>query len=46
MSPNFAARPFELDPTWQVMRVMARLNWIQLATPQRAQYPEPQRRAA
>src|SRR5947209_11811816 len=38
MSPNFAARPFELDPTWQVMRVLAKLRLIEIATPQRAVY--------
>ena len=43
MSPDFAARRWEVDPTWQVMRVLARLGVIQLATPQRAVYPEPER---
>ncbi|MFN0061646.1 MAG: acyl-CoA desaturase [Myxococcaceae bacterium] len=41
MSPNFAARAFELDPTWQIMRVLAWLGIIQIATPQRAVYPAP-----
>ncbi|QVW70611.1 acyl-CoA desaturase [Myxococcus xanthus] len=27
--PNFAAKRFEIDPTWQVMRLLARLNLIQ-----------------
>lgn len=45
MSPNFAARRFELDPTWQVMRVLAWLKIITIATPQRAVYPEPERLA-
>jgi stearoyl-CoA desaturase (Delta-9 desaturase) len=41
MSPNFAARRWELDPTWQVMRVLAKLKIIEIATPQRAVWPEP-----
>ncbi len=41
MSPNFAARKWELDPTWQVMKVLAALKIITIATPQRAIYPEP-----
>lgn len=41
MSPNFAARRFEIDPTWQVMKVLAKLRLIDIATPQRAVYPEP-----
>jgi len=46
MSPNFAARWFEVDPTWQVMRLLARVGVIQIATTQRAQYPEPHAQAA
>lgn len=30
-SPDFATRRFELDLTWQVMRLLARLRIIQLA---------------
>jgi stearoyl-CoA desaturase (delta-9 desaturase) len=45
MSPNFAARRFEIDPTWQVMRLLAKVRVIQIATPQRAVYP-PLREAA
>jgi len=45
-SPNFAARWFELDPTWQVMKLLAFARIIQIRTPQRAEYPEPVRRAA
>jgi stearoyl-CoA desaturase (Delta-9 desaturase) len=41
MSPNFAARRWELDPTWQVMKVLAKVRLIEIATPQRAVYPEP-----
>ncbi|MCI0569755.1 MAG: acyl-CoA desaturase [Myxococcaceae bacterium] len=41
MSPNFAARRWELDPTWQVMKVLAWLKVIHIATPQRAVWPEP-----
>lgn len=44
MSPNFAARKWELDPTWQVMRVLAKLRVITIATPQRAVWPEPNAR--
>ncbi|GEL75607.1 acyl-CoA desaturase [Myxococcus virescens] len=29
-SPDFAAKRFELDPTWQVMRLLARLKFIQV----------------
>ncbi|WP_375759599.1 acyl-CoA desaturase [Corallococcus exercitus] len=29
-SPDFAARRFELDPTWQVMRLLARMKLIRL----------------
>jgi stearoyl-CoA desaturase (Delta-9 desaturase) len=39
MSPDFAARWFEIDPTWQVMKLLARLELIELATTQRARYP-------
>ena len=46
MSPNFAARRFEIDPTWQVMRVLARLRVIEIATPQRAVYPQLREAAA
>ena len=41
MSPDFAARWFEIDPTWQVMRLLARMGLIEIATPQRATYPSP-----
>jgi stearoyl-CoA desaturase (delta-9 desaturase) len=46
MSPDFAARWFEIDPTWQVMKVLAKTGVIQLATTQRAVYPGPPRAAA
>jgi len=39
MSPDFAARWFEIDPTWQVMRVLAKTGVIEIATPQRAVHP-------
>jgi stearoyl-CoA desaturase (delta-9 desaturase) len=39
MSPNFAARWFELDPTWQIMRLLAWIGLIQISTPQRAVWP-------
>lgn len=40
MSPNFAARPFELDPTYQVMRVLHAVGIIDLGPkPQVARAP-------
>ncbi len=45
-SPNFAARWFEIDPTWQVLKVLAAARIVTIRTPQRAAYPEPIRRAA
>jgi stearoyl-CoA desaturase (delta-9 desaturase) len=38
MSPNFAARTWELDPAFQVMRVFAWLGIIQMPNPQRMRY--------
>jgi len=29
-NPNFAARGFEFDPTWQVMKLLARLRLIRI----------------
>ncbi len=45
-SPDFAARKFEVDPGWQVLRVLAALRIVDVRTPQRAVFPEPLRRAA
>jgi len=45
-SPDFAARWFEIDPGWQVLRLLAAARIVALRTPQRAEYPEPLRRAA
>jgi stearoyl-CoA desaturase (delta-9 desaturase) len=39
MSPNFAARRFELDPTYPVILVLAKLGIIKNVSPQRARYP-------
>lgn len=39
MAPNFAARWFEIDPTYQVIRVLARLGIIHLESTQRMRYP-------
>jgi stearoyl-CoA desaturase (delta-9 desaturase) len=41
MSPDFSARWFELDPTWQVMRLLSGLGMIELTTPQRGAYSAP-----
>lgn len=42
-SPNFAVRWFEIDPAFQVMRVMAWLKIIDFGpAPQMARYPDPQ----
>jgi len=46
MSPNFAARRWELDPTWQVMRVLAKVGVIEVTSPQRAVWPLPHGRPA
>jgi stearoyl-CoA desaturase (delta-9 desaturase) len=40
MSPNFAVRWFEFDPTYHVMRAMVALGIIQMATGQLARFPE------
>ena len=39
MSPNFAARWFEIDPTYQVMRVLAWLDIIDMTGAQSMRYP-------
>ncbi len=39
MSPNFAVRWFELDPTYLVIRVLALLRVIDLGDEQRGRYP-------
>jgi len=45
-SPDFAARWFEIDPGWQVLRLLAAARIVTIRTPQRATYPEPIRAAA
>lgn len=40
MAPNFAARRFEIDPTYAVIRLLAALGVIQLASEQKMRYPE------
>jgi stearoyl-CoA desaturase (delta-9 desaturase) len=39
MSPNFAARWFEIDPTYPIIKLLAWLKIIELGTPQMARYP-------
>jgi stearoyl-CoA desaturase (delta-9 desaturase) len=39
MSPNFAARKFELDPTYPVIRVLAALGIIDTTGAQKIRYP-------
>jgi hypothetical protein len=39
MSPNFAARWFEVDTTYYVMRVLAALRIIDMAGAQQIRYP-------
>ncbi|MEO8799135.1 MAG: acyl-CoA desaturase, partial [Polyangiaceae bacterium] len=41
MSPNFAVRAFELDPTYQVMRVMNALKVIDMSGAQTPRWEEP-----
>ena len=45
-SPNFAAKWFEIDPTWQVMRVLHAMGAIQIRAPESQVLPEPLRHAA
>jgi stearoyl-CoA desaturase (delta-9 desaturase) len=40
MSPNFAARWFEIDPAYQIMRVFAALKIIDMSGKQRMRYPD------
>lgn len=39
MSPNFAARWFEIDPAYQIIRVLSALGIIELASGQTMRYP-------
>jgi len=39
MSPRFAARWFEVDPTYYVIVVLDAIGVIKIATDQRARYP-------
>jgi stearoyl-CoA desaturase (Delta-9 desaturase) len=39
MSPNFAVRWFEIDPAYQVIRVLAALGIVKVATTQKMRWP-------
>lgn len=41
MSPNFAVRWFELDPTYLVMRILNKLGVISMPKRQEMRYPDP-----
>jgi stearoyl-CoA desaturase (Delta-9 desaturase) len=43
MAPKFAARWFEIDPAWLVMRGLAAVGAIQVTSPQVMRYPAPTR---
>src|SRR2546430_1586954 len=45
-SPDFAARWFEIDPGWQVLKLLAAARIVSIRTPQRAVFPEPLPKAA
>ena len=40
MAPNFAARKWEIDPAYQVIRVLAWLRIIEMKSPQVMRYPD------
>ena len=46
MSPNFAARRFELDPAYVVIRLLAAVGIVKNLSPQRARYPHVRQAAA
>ena len=41
MSPKFAARWFEIDPTWYVIKALHFAKIIQITSPQKMRYPAP-----
>lgn len=41
MAPKFAARAFEFDPAWPIIRALAAFGIIEITTPQRMRYPAP-----
>jgi stearoyl-CoA desaturase (delta-9 desaturase) len=45
-SPNFAVRAFELDPAYQIMRVLAAVGIIDMSKSQKARWVPQPRKAA
>jgi len=41
MAPKFAARWFEVDPAWPLIKLLSMLGIIELTSKQRMRYPAP-----
>lgn len=41
MAPKFAARWFEIDPAWPIMRLLSWVGIIEITSPQRMRFPAP-----